>query len=96
MYVEAIDRLHEAFVVGECRVRRPSAGDEVLLDGLVSAFRAIRQAAPADQPLPEDVEAALVHVVAQMREIAYAVDAPYRAPYGTAIRRLSFGTTSGK
>jgi hypothetical protein len=96
MYVQAIERLHEAFVVGECRVRRPSSGDEVLLDGLVAAFRAVRNAAPVDQPLPDDVEAALVHVVAQLREIAYAVDPPYRPPYGTAIRRLSFGTTSGK
>jgi hypothetical protein len=92
LYVEAIERLHEAFVAGECRLRRPSAGDEVLLDGLVAAFRAVRHAAPADQPLPDDVEAAFVHVVAQMREIAYAVDPPFRGPYGTAIRRLSSGT----
>jgi hypothetical protein len=92
LYVEAIDRLHEAFVAGECRIRRPSVGDEGLLDGLVAAFRAVRQAAPADQPLPGDVEAAFIHVVSQLREIAAAVDPPARPPYGTAIRRLSSGS----
>jgi hypothetical protein len=96
LYVEAIDRLHEVFVAGECRARRPSAGDEGLLDGLVAAFRAARHAAPANQPLPDDVEAAFAHVVAQLREIAEALDPPSRTPYNTAIRRLLSGTTSGK
>jgi hypothetical protein len=94
LYVAAVDRLHEAFVAGECRIRRPSAGDEVLLDGLVAAFRAARHAAPADQPLPDDVDAALVHLVTQLHEIAEALDPPSRTPYGAAIRRLSSGTTA--
>jgi hypothetical protein len=88
LYVEAIDLLHEAFVAGECRNRRPSAGDDVLLDGLVDAFRAAEHAAPADTGLPDDVEGAFAHVVAQLREIADVLDAHAAAPYRAAIRRL--------
>src|SRR5205814_2887184 len=93
LYVGAIDLLHQAFVAGECRTRRPSAGDEVLLDGLVDAFRAAEHAAPADAGLP-DVEGAFAHVVAQLREIADALDTMSGAPYRATIRRL-VGTTPG-
>ena len=89
LYVEAIDRLHDAFVADDGRARRPSAGDETLLDGLVDALRATRHAAPADLPLPIDVEAALDHVVAQLQEIAGALDPPFCTSYSTTIRRLS-------
>jgi hypothetical protein len=82
LYVEAIDRLHEAFVAGERRARRPSAGDDGLLDGLVEAHRALSKGER------DETEAAFAHVVAQLREIADALGAPGDAPYAAAIRRL--------
>jgi hypothetical protein len=45
-YVEAIDKLHTMYVVGEMAYRRPSADDSAAVGGLASSVRTARAAHP--------------------------------------------------